>query len=462
MSEDKFDCIVVGAGFAGCAAAIRLAKSGLTTLLIERAERTGEKSLSGGVLWGHDLDEVVPDWWKEAPVERFIDKKRLTFLSSDSAFSIDFQSAAWTKEPYNGFSVLRSRFDEWLAKKAEEAGATLVIGMTIRKLHRENGRVCGVVGIEETDIIKSDAVIIADGANSRLALEAGLRTPTKQATPGRARKKKDDPPYLGDTVDPHWMAIGVKEVIKLPKGVIEDRFDLNGNSGFANEMVCGFFNKNGIKAGASLYTNQESVSLNLVIDMPSLRKSVDNGKGLYSYEMVEDLRAHPYVASLLRGGEVVEYGAHLIPEGGLKMMPRLYDSGVMITGDAAGLCFSNGILLEGMNYAVVSGKLAADTVIEAKKRGDFSSTSLDAYQQKLEASYVMKDLRRFKDVEKATWNERLHHVYPDLLAGVMKDMVTEKSVPKSKAKEILKRNLKKNKLGMLSLVRDALSLGRKL
>jgi electron transfer flavoprotein-quinone oxidoreductase len=227
-------------------------------------------------------------------------------------------------------------------------------------------------------------------------------------------------------------------------------------------MVLGFLNKNGIKAGASLYTNLESVSLNLVIDMPSLKKAAGAKKGLYSYEIIEDLREHPYVVSLLRGGEVVEYGAHLIPEGGIKMMPKLYGPGVMVTGDAAGLCFSNGIMLEGMNYAVVSGKFAADTVIQAKKKGDFSTASLSAYQQMLESSFVMKDLRRFKDVDKVTWNERMHHVYPELLAGVMKDMITERSQPKDKAKAILKRNLKKNKLGLFALLRDALSMGGKL
>jgi len=462
MADERFDCIVVGAGPAGCSAAITAAKGGLTTLLIERAERPGEKSLSGGVLWGHDLDDVIPGWWKEAPVERYIDKKRLTFLSSDSAFSIDFQSSVWAKEPYNGFSVLRAKFDEWLARKAEEAGVTLVCGMTIRKLYRERGRVCGVIGVNDSDVIKSDTVILADGANSRLALEAGLRVPKKEPTPGYKRRGKDDPPSLGDTIDPHWMAIGIKEVVKLPRNVIEDRFALTGNSGLANEMVCGFFSKNKIKAGASLYTNLESVSLNLVIDLPSLRRAVDVNRGLYSFEMIEELRSHPYVSSLLRGGEVVEYGAHLIPEGGVKMVPRLYGDGVLVAGDAAGFCFSNGILLEGMNYAILSGRLAGETVIEAKKKRDFTSSSLSLYEQKLESSYIMKDLKGFKDADKVTWNDRIHHVYPEFIAGLMKDMITERSLPKEKVKSILKRNLKKNNLGMFTLLRDALTIGGKI
>src|SRR5690606_33743845 len=119
--DEKFDCIIVGGGIAGLSAAVELARGGARFLLVERGEFAGSKNVSGGVLWGHDLARLVPEYWTEEDgFERYIRHRRLTLMDEQSAFSIDFKSTHFDSPPYAGVVVLRSRFDRWLAAKLEE------------------------------------------------------------------------------------------------------------------------------------------------------------------------------------------------------------------------------------------------------------------------------------------------------------------------------------------------------
>src|SRR5512133_2870250 len=134
MVEERLDVIVVGAGVAGSTAAYKLAQAGLQVMLVERGPYPGSKNLSGGVLYGRVLHELIPNYWEEAPVERWINNEIITFLTGEASFNIDFKTQAFSKPPYNGFTVLRAKFDRWLAGKAEEAGAVLVSGIKIDRL----------------------------------------------------------------------------------------------------------------------------------------------------------------------------------------------------------------------------------------------------------------------------------------------------------------------------------------
>ena len=100
-----------------------LARAGVRFLLVERGEWSGAKNVSGGVLWGRDLATLVPDYWLEegAGWERFVRHRRLTFMDAGAAMSVDFKSDHFDATPYTGLTVLRARFDAWLAGKVQEA-----------------------------------------------------------------------------------------------------------------------------------------------------------------------------------------------------------------------------------------------------------------------------------------------------------------------------------------------------
>ncbi|MCL4330276.1 MAG: FAD-dependent oxidoreductase [Candidatus Thermoplasmatota archaeon] len=405
MSE--FDAIVVGAGPAGSSAAIKMANAGLKVLLVERGDPPGTKNVSGGILWGKDLSQIIPDWEKTAPLERFVERKVTSFLTADSEISIDFKTLKFSTDR-TGYAVLRTRLDQYLSKKASQAGATVITGITVDSLHMENGKVLGVVNEEDT--ITSDCVILAEGANPRVAIKAGLRQP-----PG-----DDD------------VALGIKQVYKLPEATINERYNLRGNAGFAGEYVLSFL-EDDVYAGGFLYTNKDSISAGVVVSLSKLR---ENGK-TRSFDIMEKFVSHPFISRLLEGGQIQEYSAHLVYEGGYSTMAKLYGNGYMIAGDAAGFSFSNGMVIEGMNYAIASGIMAGEAAIQAKKEGDFSDQSLSRYGRMLEESYAIKDKKTFRGIEKVTWSPLVHRIIPRIAENSMMKLFNETGEPKDHVVRIL-------------------------
>ena len=122
---------------------ILLAKAGLYVVVIERGQEPGSKNVSGGLIYAQIYDEIFPNFWDEAPVERAIAGHSVVFLGETAATAMDYRDEA-TAPPYNAFSVLRAKFDPWLAAQAEEAGAMVMPGFTVDELMVENGRVTGV------------------------------------------------------------------------------------------------------------------------------------------------------------------------------------------------------------------------------------------------------------------------------------------------------------------------------
>lgn len=429
MADDVFDAIVIGAGVAGSSAAYRLAKAGLQVVLIERGPFPGSKNLSGGVLYGRILHELIPNFWDTAPVERAITNQVVSFLSADSSINLDFKTERFNQPPYNGFTVLRARFDRWLAEQAETAGAMLVPGIKVDGVIKREGRVVGVTADGEEMLAK--VVIAADGANSFIAQQAGLR---EKIPTGHA-------------------AVGVKELIGLPREVIEERFHLTGNEGAAYNIV-GFATR-GVPGGGFLYTNLESISIGLVIHLEELVQ-----RQLKPAEIFEDFLAHPMIAPLIKGGRLLEYGAHLVPEGGLKMMPPLAADGLLLVGDAAGLGVNNGFVVRGMDLAIGSALAAANTVIKARKENDFSAARLNSYPRRLERSFVLQDMHTYARAVDFMKNERLFEAYPELLANVLTDIYRQEALPKKNLVPTLLNNLKSSKISLFDLVKDVLAGGR--
>ncbi len=123
MSDDKFDAIVVGAGVAGSVAALVMARAGLDVLVIERGDSAGCKNMTGGRLYAHTLEAIIPGFAASAPVERKVTREKISFLTEESAVTLDFHREQPDVPQHASYTVLRNRLDPWLMEQAEQAGA---------------------------------------------------------------------------------------------------------------------------------------------------------------------------------------------------------------------------------------------------------------------------------------------------------------------------------------------------
>lgn len=423
MSEGGFDVIVVGGGLAGSTAAYVLAQQGLEVLLIERGNFGGSKNMTGGRLYAHSLEKLIPNFAEEAPVERRVVKEKISMMTENDAVTIDYHSPRLAETGSDSYVVLRGEFDRWLFDKAEEAGAVTAAGIKVDQLIVENNRVTGVIcGGEE---MKADVVILADGVNSLLAENAGLRK----------------------RVQPSQVAVGVKEVYGLPAKVIEERFGLTGDEGAA--WLFAGYPSNGQVGGGFLYTNKESISIGLVLGLEHIG---ENNKTIE--EMLTGFTTHHEIAPLIKDGQLLERSGHVVPEAGLSMVSTLYGDGFLICGDAAGFCINIGYMVRGMDLAITSGELAAKTVLEAKEQGDFSSVSLQNYKKKLDESFIMNDLNLYKNFPAFMENPRIFNQYPAMLSEIMAEMFIVNGKPAVPLRKKMMKHIKA--VGIMKLAKDGM------
>ncbi len=401
--EERFDAIVVGAGLAGLAAAYGMAKAGLEVVVLERGDDPGAKNVTGGRLYLNPVRDLFPELWSKAPLERRIVREGMTIMARDRSLSTDYYGIELAQPPGQSYSVLRAKFDRWLGQEAEAQGAMLVPSCRVDDVIMEDGQVKGVVAAG--DELLAEVVVACDGVLSLTAEKAGLKKPGLPKDHG----------------------VGLKEVIELDPMLIEERFGLLGEEGAARlymgEVTQGLF------GGGFLYTNQDSISLGLVIGIQDVIKNPDVCS---TPELLDRFKQRPEVQVLLRGGQVVEYSAHVIPEGGYQALSKLYADGILVAGDAAGLAMNLGLTVRGMEYALASGYYAAQTVIEAKQRQDFTAASLATYEDYLRASFVLEDFATFQEVPHVIENPRFFTHYPDMIGNMMKDLYAIPAGPKQR------------------------------
>ena len=429
---ERFDAVVVGAGPAGSAAAIVLARAGKSVALIERGVFPGSKNMYGGVVYGRILDTLVPKWWEEAPVQRWVTRRATMVLTGTQSLTIDYRTQAWAEPPYNGCTTFRPDFDSWLADKAQAAGALLVTSTVVTGLIRDGrGRICGVRTDRPDGDIDAGIVIACDGVNSFLAKEAGLY------------------PHAG----PEHFTLGAKEVLALPRSEIDKRFGLTGDDGADFEIIGA---TGDVPGGAFLYTNAESVAVGVVLRLPELARS-----GRRPEEIIAGVKEHPAIAGFVAGGTLTEYSAHLIPEGGYDAMPEIVTDGMMVAGDAAGLCLAAGIWLEGVNFAISSGAAAAETAVEALDHGDTSAFALDGYRRRLDESFVLRDHRKLRRAPGFVLSDRVQRRYPQIVCDIVEHLFTvENPEPKPGGLRAMLDEMRKTDVRLADLVRDALTAAR--
>jgi electron transfer flavoprotein-quinone oxidoreductase len=433
-AEPDFDVIVIGAGIAGCVTAYQLAGQGRSVLVIERGEAPGSKNLSGGVLYSRGIQQVFPGFLDEAPVERRITRNYVNFLNADSSVAIDYRDARLA-DPVNAVTVLRAKLDPWLAERCEEAGVVIMPGVRVDRVLTADGpagkRVVGVRAGD--DELRAHVVVAADGVNSFMAKEVGLR--------------KDDPL--------NHLAVGVKSVISLPRETIEARFNLTGDEGAAIAAVgdC----TEGVGGGGFLYTNIDSVSVGIVVRLDDLTAKKKVVTGIFDH-FVE----HRFIAPYLEGGELLEYGCHLVAEGGLRMIGEIVMDGMVVVGDAAGLTLNTGLTVRGMDLAVGSAIAAAEAIGDALDRKDASKAGLAGYREKLFASYVGQDMKTYAKAPGFLEGERMYKQYGELFASVLYGAFNLDTQPRQHLLKVARKSLRQSPLKIRQLVRDGIAGARAL
>jgi electron transfer flavoprotein-quinone oxidoreductase len=424
LSVEGFEVAVVGAGPAGSAAALTLAREGVQVLLLERGSFPGSKNVFGGRIYSYPLKKLFGDKWKEAPSERFIRKEGITFMTAESAFSVEYE----TKDPTGSFTAIRAKFDKWLAEQAEKAGTSLITDVRVDDLIVKEGQVKGIVAGQ--DKIPADVVIACDGTTTGLARRAGLVS----------------------MLEPKEISMGMKDVIEIGGERIEERLGLNPGEGAAHVFVgdC----SQGLRGGGFLYTNKDSVALGMVVGGDSV-----STEQVPSHELMRRLRAHPKVQRYISGGKTIEYDAHMIPEAGPGLLTRPYTGGMLVAGDAAGHLLNNGYTFRGVDMAIEAGIAAAETILEARKTKDYSARSLSKFEPKLRNHPSLKDMYTFHRVPRFLRNKRLYNIYPELVCSAAEAVYRVDGTGKKKIFQEL-RSQTKGKVSTLALIRDLINGAR--
>ncbi|BBD36171.1 protein fixC [Aminobacter sp. Y103A] len=403
MIEEEFDAIVVGAGMSGNAAAYTMASQGLTVLQLERGEYPGSKNVQGAIMYADMLEQIIPDFRDDAPLERHLVEQRFWVMDDTSHTGMQYRSDDFNEAKPNRYTIIRAQFDKWFSRKVRQAGATVLCETTVTELVRNaSGKVIGVRTDRAGGPIYADVVVLAEGVNGLLGTRAGLRKMPK----------------------PESVALAVKEMHFLPDEVIEQRFGLQGDEGCVIEAA-GTISRS--MAGlAFLYTNKESISLGIGCLVSDFAQTMES-----PYVLLDNFKNHPSIRPLIAGSEVKEYSAHLIPEGGYKAIPQLFGDGWVAVGDAAQL--NNAIHREGSNLAMTSGRIAGEAIIEIKGRNQpMIRRNLALYKTMLDKSFVVKDLMKYKDMPALihTNSRNFFMTYPQLMSQAAQNFMRVDGTPK--------------------------------
>ena len=429
----SFDVIVVGAGLAGGTAAIMAARAGLSVALVERGQTPGGKNYFGGTVYTHAMEEIFPDFWSRTPpLERPATEAGYWFLSKTGLTRIMVGGGELERKPSDAYIAMMARFCSWWIAQAQAEGVFLIPKTLVVDFIRDgNGRIIGVQTDRPEGDMYAPVTIICEGVNNLLTQKAGL---------------------IDHDLKPETVALVVKQLISLPTETINARFGLPDAEHGLAVSVMGEISL-GLTGLGFIYTCKDSLSLGIGVDLDVL----DNHH-VRPYDLLQNFLKHPQIAPLVAGGQMLEYGGHLIPEGGYSQMPKLYGDGVLVAGDAAAMV--NALHWEGTNMAIIAGKLAGEAAVEAHKRKDFTAGSLKVYQDKLADSFILKDLRQYRKFSRFL---NTHHDFMDVYPNFINEALGKFFSGFGKPKKILYKEIigsLTSRKPLLKAVGDIVAFGR--
>jgi electron-transferring-flavoprotein dehydrogenase len=383
----EVDVLFVGAGPACLSGAYHLAEilakskeSGtdgpaggeLSIMVIEKGREVGAHGISGAVLNPRALDELIPDWknldppFSGAPVS----DDNLYFLTQTGKFKLPYLPPFLAN--HGNYVISLSRFVRWLAPIVEEKGVDVFPEFPAVELLYENGTVVGVR--------TGDKGISKDG-EQKSNYEQGIDILAKvtvlgEGTRGTLTKGLVKKSGLDSGKSPQTYTLGVKEVWEVPAGVLKP--------GEIIHTMLWPLGKYDFGGGFVYCLEENLVAVGMVVGLGNRDPYMN------THEKLQEFKTHPLISDILKSGQIVEYGAKTIPEGGYYAIPRPYAPGVLLAGDSAS--FLNSRALKGIHLAMKSGMLAAETIFDALTKDDFSAEALQKYETLVEGSWIKEEL----------------------------------------------------------------------
>ena len=377
------DVLIVGAGPAGLSCALHLANlikkhnesgakpelSAENIYVLEKAREVGAHQLSGAIMNPKALAELVPDFEKTAPLGTPVTDSAALFFTKASSFRFPITPPPFQNK--GNYVISLNRLTKWLGQLVEKAGVNLFTQFGGAQLLYDKEEVAGVI-TEDKGLDKNGKP--KDNYTAGYELRAKI-TVLAEGPRGSLTKQLVEKKQLGN-INPQIYSIGIKELWDVQPGRIQPGYVAH---------TLGWPVATDMYGGGWIYgLSNNRVSIGLVIGLEYANPQFD------PHEAFQLWKTHPFVKKILEGGKLVRYGAKTIPAGGWYSMPRNYVDGGLIIGDSGS--FLDSQRLKGIHMAIKSGMLAAETILEALKSGDTSAKALSVFPQKVEQSYIKKEL----------------------------------------------------------------------
>ena len=382
------DVLIVGAGPAGLSCALHLANlikkhndsgakpqlSAENIYVLEKGREIGAHQLSGAIMNPKALAELVPGFEKSAPLDTPVTDSAALLFTKNSSLRFPITPPPFQNK--GNYVISLNKITKWLGGLVEAAGVNVFKEFGGASLIYEGEGVAGVItedkGLDKNGKPKDN---YTPGYELRAKVTVLAEGPRGSLTKNLVATKKLD------NINPQIYSLGIKELWDVQPGKIAPGYVAH---------TLGWPVATDMYGGGWIYgLSNNRVSIGLVIGLEYANPQFDPHAAFQTW------KTHPFVKNILEGGKLVRYGAKSLPAGGWYSMPRNYVDGALIIGDSGS--FLDSQRLKGIHMAMKSGMLAAETILEALKTGDVSAKTLSAFPQRVDQSYIRKELRAVRN-----------------------------------------------------------------